>query len=414
MISSISKAKKWYSNPLRFLVIVGLLISMVGLAAIVPQMTEPAAADGGDFVLDFTASAPYTYDHSTGGGAFNDRTIGKYDDVVESLTGGDYDCDDIVPFLTKISHTGDDSDDPQTIEIDFVFGAQPTGQPGVGFIDVISVSINYGDVENGDDGTGTNPGIGSYGLDSGINDDRQTITGDTLTGGSNAIIIREAFSPIGTLPFGTPPTEKILLTVQVDGLEAGETVILRVDVRLGCDSDPNTSPTGNVQAAAADARVVDPVQDTINVGQQTISLKDPAAVQPPPQCTITAEPTTPICEGGSVTLTAGPTNGYTYNWSTGQTTPSIIVSPNVTTIYSVTVTDISTGRSTTCPYTVVVNPSPSVTLSGDDSFCDDSSTLITATPSGGTPPYSYDWSASTAAPVATVCRSRKTSARRSP
>jgi hypothetical protein len=42
-----------------------------------------------------------TYDHTTGGGAFNDRTIGRDDDVVESLQGGDFKTGDLVTFLVE-------------------------------------------------------------------------------------------------------------------------------------------------------------------------------------------------------------------------------------------------------------------------------------------------------------------------
>ena len=55
---------------------------------------------GGDFSnTDFVAAAPYTYDHSTGGGAYDDRTIGDYNDVVEQLEGGQFACGDIVTYL---------------------------------------------------------------------------------------------------------------------------------------------------------------------------------------------------------------------------------------------------------------------------------------------------------------------------
>jgi hypothetical protein len=39
-----------------------------------------------------TAAAPYTYNHQTGGGAYNDGTIGKDEDRVNSLEGGDFRC----------------------------------------------------------------------------------------------------------------------------------------------------------------------------------------------------------------------------------------------------------------------------------------------------------------------------------
>ena len=67
-------------------VVIGLLLSLLGAAILMPE--QRASADGGDFSLDFIAAGPYTYDHSTGGGAYNDRTIDKNIGVVESLEGG--------------------------------------------------------------------------------------------------------------------------------------------------------------------------------------------------------------------------------------------------------------------------------------------------------------------------------------
>ena len=48
------------------------------------------------------ASAPFTYDHQTGGGAYDERTIGKDKDVVESLEGGDFSCGDHVSYLLSM------------------------------------------------------------------------------------------------------------------------------------------------------------------------------------------------------------------------------------------------------------------------------------------------------------------------
>ena len=45
-------------------------------SAILIAQPQSAGANGGDFKLDFIAAAPFTYDHATGGGAFDDRTIG--------------------------------------------------------------------------------------------------------------------------------------------------------------------------------------------------------------------------------------------------------------------------------------------------------------------------------------------------
>lgn len=38
------------------------------------------------------ASAPLTYTHEVGGGAINDQTVGRSDDIVSSLEGGDFKC----------------------------------------------------------------------------------------------------------------------------------------------------------------------------------------------------------------------------------------------------------------------------------------------------------------------------------
>ena len=64
--------------------IVRISLAMLVVFAALPgglARVTSAQADGGDYSLDFVAAEPFSYDHSTGGGAFNDRTIGT--DVVE-------------------------------------------------------------------------------------------------------------------------------------------------------------------------------------------------------------------------------------------------------------------------------------------------------------------------------------------
>ena len=61
-----------------------ILLSFFILLAI--NAPKTAYAVTGDFkATDFVAAAPFTYNHSTGGGAYNDRTVGDYDDVTEQL-----------------------------------------------------------------------------------------------------------------------------------------------------------------------------------------------------------------------------------------------------------------------------------------------------------------------------------------
>ena len=55
-----------------------------------PVLLGKAFAAPGDFTtVDLTAAAPLTYDHATGGGAYDQRDVGRALDIVESLEGGD-------------------------------------------------------------------------------------------------------------------------------------------------------------------------------------------------------------------------------------------------------------------------------------------------------------------------------------
>ena len=92
-----------------------------------------------------------------------------------------------------------------------------------------------------------------------------------------------------------------------------------------------------------------------------------------------------ICIGASATLQAN--GGGTYLWSTGATTPSIIVSPASTTTYTVTVTapDLCVATATS---TVTVAPLPVATAtSPGNPFCVGST--ISLNSSGGS---TYSWS----------------------
>jgi hypothetical protein len=106
-------------------------------------------------------------------------------------------------------------------------------------------------------------------------------------------------------------------------------------------------------------------------------------VKAKPVVTVNASPSV-ICPGGSATLTASGASSYI--WSTGQAGASILVSPPVTTTYSVTGT--TNGCSTITSVTVFVGSSLSISVSASpSSICVGESTILTAT--GAT---SYTWS----------------------
>lgn len=231
-----------------------LSIILGGLVVVAPQ-AAPVQAHGGDYKLDFTAAAPNTYDHSTGGGAYDDRTVGVNKDIVESLEGGDFKCGDTVTYLTRISRSGTlgAPGHRETLRMQFSFLMDTTGQSGVAMFPVTFVGVNYGVVQGGD---------GPGGIDLGMIDD----SGSTAT----------EISQVATGPIFTKGSE-LLLTVEVDDLETGEKVILRVDVFLDCDP-VDFRPTGNLQAQLNFTDVVastgpGTLPSRVPGGEQTVPFK---------------------------------------------------------------------------------------------------------------------------------------------
>ncbi len=271
------------------------------LVCLLARPSAPALASQSDVSLDFTAAAPLTYDHLTGGGASNDRTVGDTDDVVESLQGGEFMCGDTITYLTEIEITGSPANANQTIEIEFQFLADTTGQPGAAISDIRSVSINYGSVQNG---------AGPGGMDSGVSDD----------GGSTASLISESL----TGPLFTSGS-KLLGTVRITDLEASERVILRVDVRLACD--PGSSPTGNLQARVNGARVVSPVMSAISGGAQTVPFQQTGdIIFPDLQVLKTVTTANGACPGvDELEVRSGDTVKYCYEVANGGNAPLLNV-----------------------------------------------------------------------------------------
>jgi|GEM_PF-6272404 hypothetical protein len=124
----------------------------------------------------------------------------------------------------------------------------------------------------------------------------------------------------------------------------------------------------------------------INIRNQPISCTkiDSAVIQGCPCSSIfsfSGPSTQTICSGQSVTLTTSG-NATSYLWSTGATTSSITVSPTTTTTYTVTgsmVPGVSGSCSSSITETVIVNPTPSVTIAASaNSICSGNSVTLIA------------------------------------
>ncbi|OWY24607.1 hypothetical protein C7N43_35235, partial [Sphingobacteriales bacterium UPWRP_1] len=131
---------------------------------------------------------------------------------------------------------------------------------------------------------------------------------------------------------------------------------------------PNTLPTPypyNIYVILADGN-----PNIINPGCLPTEVAM-ALVYPNPNATCT--PSQAVCAGQSVTLTAN--GGLTYLWSTGQTSQNITVSPLVTTLYMVTVTNVF-GCSMMLQTTVTVN-NITANAGPDKNICAGQSTTLT-------------------------------------
>lgn len=118
-----------------------------------------------------------------------------------------------------------------------------------------------------------------------------------------------------------------------------------------------------------------------------ITLDSAFTVQVSP-LTIMVSPNTAICSGNNTTLTAS--GGTNYLWSNGMTTPSITVSPLVTTTYYVTVSN-TIGCWDTDSVKVTVNPSPVPTISGPAALCFGTNNAVYTTQPGMS---NYAWTVS--------------------
>ncbi|NBU70864.1 MAG: hypothetical protein EBS53_05345, partial [Bacteroidetes bacterium] len=132
----------------------------------------------------------------------------------------------------------------------------------------------------------------------------------------------------------------------------------------------NSSGTFNPVAAGPGTHIV---QYTIIVGGCLFSTSTSVVVMPKPIVSAGADQT--ICRGTAAALTA--TGGATYLWSTGATTPTIVVLPTATTAYSVLVTDAA-GCSVRDTVVVSVLQVSGVQAGADQVVCPGGSVTLSA------------------------------------
>lgn len=293
-------------------------MAMLGTAAPASAQIKPP----GEFVtIDFTAAAPLSYNHLTGGGAYDAGASNI--DTVQSLEGNQFGCGDIVSFMTKISMA--DGVAAQyggtTLLLRYSWDMASTGSnTGVAWVDMTHAQINYGPIHDLLDTTST--------VDDAIIDD----------GGSVATIETET----ATGPAFASGSE-LITYIKVTDLEANETVVLQLDLKLKCD--PTQSSSGNIQAQLDESQVIavetNPngatLPNHINSGERTIPMK--AGSIHYPQISLQKTVTTPTGSCATATNSIVVNSGDQVKYCFAMTNPSNVLNPPGRPLYQLRLKD---------------------------------------------------------------------------
>jgi uncharacterized repeat protein (TIGR01451 family)/fimbrial isopeptide formation D2 family protein len=238
-----------------------------------PQPAPPSPGTGANISTDLVAAGPFTYNHSTLAGTgpnlpwYDSRTISKNAGVVESLEGGDFKCGDLVLFFVKVEVTGGSGS--RDVALDLSFLKEPTGQPGVGFDDIVGASLS---------------------------------TNDSGSGGGNANLEGNETVSLSNEHDGTVGgKDAILGTVTITNLNPDDELVAAVWAHLGCEV--GASPTGNLQTALMDASSTNNDDNFSNGGQQTIPFKKIEDIAQPGLEIVKAASSSQVTAGAAFTYT---------------------------------------------------------------------------------------------------------------
>jgi hypothetical protein len=298
---------------------------------------------------------------------------------VEELEAADFACGDRVVFFTQVVVDSSATDTNQTIFIQYDFSAVNVGQQGVGYSDILAAGISD---------TGFPPASQS-GESGNIN----------LDGNEAVTLVSESFRPAGST-FGAPNeadrAQHLDATVKVAGLDPGDEIIVRVDVRFSCFAP---DPTGNLHAAISgasfdedgDGAYPDADDPRVNVGEQDITMKglgDVVTPTPTPTASPTPTPTAPPTPTPTATSSPTPTPTASPTPTPTQTpgpTPTPTATPSPTPSPTPVVTATPTASASPTPTAIPATETPSPTASPTATPAPSASPTPTAIPATGTP-----------------------------
>ncbi|MES2395742.1 MAG: SprB repeat-containing protein, partial [Bacteroidota bacterium] len=222
---------------------------------------------------------------------------------------------------------------------------------------------------------------------------------DSLVSGAYTVIVTDSTGCIST-QFGnvnenSAPVATIFSVINVSCF-GGATGSAQVGTSGGIGPFTYSwMPTGGTDSIAAGLTAgTYTVTVTGSNGCQSLATTSPDITQPPP-ILITVTKSRVSCfggnDGGASAIASGGTPGFTYQWLPGGTTGSSVTNLSAIT-YTVQVTD-SNNCVQTMPFTIAQPPAPlSASLSFTPSNCfAGSDGSVSATATGGTVPYNYNW-----------------------
>ena len=226
-----------------------------------------------------------------------------------------------------------------------------------------------------------------------------TVTIMPLVTTTYSVTVTDAVGCIGeaTLTITVNPNPEVSITTDRDTICAGENANLSA---TGSGGQPPYTFNWSDGSSGANP-TVSPTETTIYTVTITdengcTSVSDPLTIVVNPRPEVSADATEPvICVGASTTLLGnaqGGTPPYTFEWSNGISDQTQVVSPVITTTYTLTVTDAN-GCQNEASVTIVVNPPIDVTIStARETICEGDTATLVAIANNGIAPFTYQWS----------------------
>lgn len=241
--------------------IAGASSILLGFAGLVGLASSASAATAVVNSVTFKAPVHTSYDHATGGGAFNDGSV-TYSKG--ELLGTNYKCGDYASFVYELTLAGSPTltakgNGKYDVVTVLSFTTDATGQSGVGLLPDLTAAhlkINSGAIAAPGVGTGSGGSDGGFAPAGLGNTTTSTIT--------NASQVQN-----GTF-FTSGSTNDI--TFRVTDLTPGTTTIVRSDAKILCKA--GSSPTGNMQVGLMSATAYGlSGSEAVSAGNQTVNFR---------------------------------------------------------------------------------------------------------------------------------------------